>query len=215
MLELYQEIFDPERKKLWEKLAAFTQDGFLAGGTALALQLGHRKSFDFDIFLPNPISSQFYHKVLKILGQEGKPRVRTGDLLLVQTPEKIDVHFVYYWYKNILPLIKTSSLDLASVADIAANKAFTIGQRGQWRDYVDIFFLLQRKVFTLEKIVTISQKKYGSEFNPRLFWEQLCYFDDIKNFDITFLKESFSTEEIQTFLTNAVKNIDIKTTTLV
>lgn len=205
MLKLYQEIFDPERKKVFQKLKDFDKNGFLAGGTALALQIGHRKSFDFDIFLPKPISSQFYQKALKILGSQTNVRVRTGDIMLAQTAEKIDVHFVYYWYKNLQPLIKTNSLSLASIEDICANKAFTIGQRGAWRDYVDIFFLIKKGFFTFERIVEIAKKKYQGEFNPRLFSEQLTYFGDIKNFDIVFLKDSFSVLEIQSFLEKEVK----------
>lgn len=205
MLKLYQEIFDPERKKLFAKLKDFSKNGFLAGGTALALQIGHRKSFDFDIFLPKPLSLQFYRKTLKILGKETKIKARTGDIMLTQAPEGIEVHFVYYWYKNLQPLIKTTSLSLASVEDIAANKAFTIGQRGAWRDYVDVFFLIKKGIFTLAKIIELSNKKYQTEFNSVLFLEQLTYFGDIKIFDITFLKETYSIEEIQTFLKKEVE----------
>lgn len=205
MLKLYQEIFDPERKKLFTKLKDFSKNGFLAGGTALALQIGHRKSFDFDIFLPKPLSLRFYRKTLEILGKETKIKARTGDIMLTQTPEGIEVHFVYYWYKNLQPLIKTASLSLASVEDIAANKAFTIGQRGAWRDYVDVFFLIKKGIFTLAKIIELSNKKYRTEFNSILFLEQLTYFGDIKNFDISFLKESFSVSEIQSFLEKEVK----------
>lgn len=94
-----------------------------------------------------------------------------------------------------------------SLRNFAAKKALIIArQRGQWRDYVDIFFLLKKGVFTLGKIVEISQKKYGSEFNPRLFWQQLCYFGDIKNFDITFLQESYSIAQVQSFLKTETAN---------
>ncbi|MCL5675780.1 MAG: nucleotidyl transferase AbiEii/AbiGii toxin family protein [Patescibacteria group bacterium] len=210
MLKLYLEILDPKRKEVFEKLTAFGKDGFLAGGTALALQLDHRKSFDFDIFLPKQISSQFYRRVLRVFGQETRVRIKTGDLLLIQTSEGIDVHFVYYWYKDLFPRVKTSSIDLSTMADIAANKALTIGQRGQWRDYVDVFFLLKKGVFNFEKIMEMARKKYKSEFNPRLFLEQLAYFGDIADFNITYQNESYSVEEVENFLIKTVKDFDIK-----
>lgn len=209
MSELYLEILDHERKKAWGKLSVFSKYGILAGGTALAFQLGHRKSFDFDIFLPKPISRQFYKKVLNVFGKNIITRVSTGDILLIKTPENIEIHFVYVWHLNLFPTIKTNSLDLSSVADIAADKAFTIGRRGQWRDYVDIFYLLEKKVFTLEEIIELAQKKYRPEFNPRLFLEQLCYYKDINNFKIIFLKESYSVAKIQSSLVQIVKSLNL------
>ena len=210
MSELYLEILDPERKKVWEKLSAFKKYGILAGGTALAFQLGHRKSFDFDLFLPKSLSRQFFRRVLDVFGKNIITRVSTEDILLIKTPKNIEIHFVYVWYINLYPTINTDSLRLFSVPDIAADKAFTIGKRGQWRDYVDIFFLLKKKLFTLEKIIELAQKKYRPEFNPRLFLEQLSYYDDINNFKIEFLKESYHTSKIQSFLTQAVKNFSFK-----
>jgi predicted nucleotidyltransferase component of viral defense system len=210
MSELYLEILDPERKKVWEKLSAFKKYGILAGGTALAFQLGHRKSFDFDLFLPKSLSRQFFRRVLDVFGKNIITRVSTEDILLIKTPKNIEIHFVYVWYINLYPTINTDSLRLFSVPDIAADKAFTIGKRGQWRDYVDIFFLLKKKLFTLEKIIELAQKKYRPEFNPRLFLEQLSYYDDINNFKIEFLKESYPTSQIQSFLTQAVKNFSFK-----
>lgn len=113
MSKLYLEIFDPERKKTFEKLSSFSSAGFLAGGTALALQLGHRKSLDFDIFLPKPISRRFVKKVIAVFGKTITTRVSTGDLLLIKTAQNIEIHFVYIWYKQISPTVKTNSLDLA------------------------------------------------------------------------------------------------------
>lgn len=95
--------------------------------------------------------------------------------------------------------------DLAAVKDIAADKAHTIGRRGQWRDYVDIFFLLKRKTFTLEEIVKMAGKKYHPEFNPRLFLEQLAYYGDISDFSVTFLQESYTVNEVKEFLADEVK----------
>lgn len=205
MLKLYLETLDPKRKKVWQQLAAFKKYGVLAGGTALAFQLGFRKSFDFDLFVPKPLSRQFYKKVLNVFGKNITTRISTEDLLLIKTPEEIEIHFVYVWYKNLYPPIKTESLNLFSVADIAADKAFTMGQRPAWRDYVDIFSLIKNNIFTLKEIIELAEKKYHPEFNQVLFAKQLTYFGDIDNFDIVFLKESYSKEEIQSFLEKEVK----------
>ena len=205
MSKLYLEIFDLNRKEVFKKLNLFKKDGVLAGGTGLALQIGHRKSFDFDIFLPKPIPKRFFRKVVKVFGDDLETRVSTGDILLVKTPEDVEVHFVYVWYEGLFEPVKTSSLNLSAVGDIAADKAYTIGRRGQWRDYVDVFFLLKRKIFTLEEIIKMTNEKYDPEFNPRLFLEQLAYYGDIHDFSVTFLKESYPVDEIKEFLTSEAK----------
>jgi hypothetical protein len=56
-------IFDPDRKIIFQQLADFKKIGYLAGGTALALQFGHRISYDFDIFCAKPISKELIKKI--------------------------------------------------------------------------------------------------------------------------------------------------------
>ena len=125
---------------------------------------------------------------------------------MLTTSKHVDIHVVYVWYKRISKTITTSSLPIASITDIAADKAYTIGRRGQWRDYVDIFFLLKKNIFGLSQIIELAQKKYKPEFSVRQFLEQLCYFDDINDFTITFLQESYPVEEIKRYSINKVKD---------
>ena len=51
MSEIHLELFDTNRQNVFVQLSEFKTFGYLAGGTALALQINHRKSFDFDIFI--------------------------------------------------------------------------------------------------------------------------------------------------------------------
>lgn len=80
-----------------------------------------------------------------------------------------------------------------------------MGHRPQWRDYVDLFFLMKWELYDLKKIVALSEKKFGGEFNAKLFLEQLTYFDDVEIRPTEFLKESYAPEEIKGFLENAVR----------
>jgi hypothetical protein len=63
MSRLYFDILTTAQKKTFESLKAFSKYGLLGGGTALALQLAHRKSYDFDVFNSKPISKRFLLKV--------------------------------------------------------------------------------------------------------------------------------------------------------
>jgi hypothetical protein len=205
MSKIYQDIFDPERKKVFAMLSAFTKIGYLAGGTALALQLGHRISYDFDIFCSKPLSVSIVKKLRDIFGDNLIIRINNADFLLLETPNHVELNFVYYWFPLLNKTVPTTSLKLASIEDIAADKAYTVGRRAQWRDYVDLFYILKHNILTLDTVTTNAKKKYGPEFNMRLFLEQLVYWGDVESFSVKFLRNKYSTDEIQEYLRNTAK----------
>jgi hypothetical protein len=84
--------------------------------------------------------------------------------------------------------------------DLIANKAYTIGRRGAWRDYVDIFICLKWGICSIDKIIRLAKKKFNGEFNEKLFFEQLTYFDDIKIIPTEYIKDSYTPSEIKSFL---------------
>src|SRR3989338_3083604 len=127
MSKIHLEILDKERQRIFDYLSAFSRIGYLAGGTALALQINHRKSLDFDIFVKNPINNYLRLKVRKIFGMIDF-YVNRDDQISFKTKEEITITFVWYYYKTVHPLIKTHSLPLAAFMDIAADKAHTIGR---------------------------------------------------------------------------------------
>lgn len=89
--------------------------------------------------------------------------------------------------------------------ELAAKKAHIIGHRPVWRDYVDIFVFLKWYQYTIDVLICLAEKKFAGEFNPKLFLQQLVYFSDLKIADTPFLKESFTPEEIKSFLSDEVE----------
>ena len=203
MSSIHLELLDKKRKTTLEKLRVFRKEATLAGGTALFLQIAHRYSFDFDLFLERELVRRDFLKLKKIVGIE-EVRVNTSEQLTVITDERIDITLAYYPYKPLFTKIPTLSLPLFSVKDIAADKAFTIGKRAVWRDYVDLFFILKRNYLNVFDLIKLGQKKFGVEFNPELFLEQAVYFDDLEISKISFIKEKYSPKEIQEFLKKEV-----------
>jgi len=204
MSEIFYKILDPRRTATFNKLSAFKNKAYLAGGTALALQLNHRLSLDFDLFLTKPLSRYLYKEIQSLFGPNFKTIRKSGNQISILTADNIKIDFVHYWYKPLLSFVKTTSIDLASIEDIAADKANTLGHRGQWRDYVDLFVLIREKVLSLEKIMELSKKKFGGEFNEALFLEQLIFFADLQVSGTKFLKEEYSEKQIKDFLANEV-----------
>ena len=100
-------------------------------------------------------------------------------------------------------------LKLLAVTEIAATKAYTIGRRGSFKDYVDLYFILRQKHCQLTDIISIACEKYKQALNSRLFLEQLVYLKDVPEDKLIFLKESISREQIQIFFETEISKMKL------
>src|SRR4030042_4281828 len=130
----------------------FKIDGILSGGTALMLQLPFRKSYDFDLFFPYEIPDNFLRKASKIFNSNIKVLVNNIDELTFITDGKIKISFIYFPFKRKYKIISLDSVNISSYKDIASDKAYAIGRRPEYRDYVDLFIILKND-FDLEQII--------------------------------------------------------------
>lgn len=178
MDKIYWEILDGERKKILPIFSSFRNDFYLAGGTALALQIGHRDSIDFDFFTKNSFSSWELFKKLKEIftGLEMVKVQEEKDTLAVLIDEKIKISFFGYPYDLIKPLIKSEFINLASIEDIGAMKLSAITGRSVLKDYVDIYWILQK--ISLLNLTKFCQKKF-KDLDINLVLKSLVYFDDV------------------------------------
>jgi len=148
----------------------------LAGGTALALQLGHRKSIDLDLFGAINIDELSLSKSLAGFGNPTLLNKSENIYIYLLNGIKVDiVNYHYPWLEKEILLDKIS---LAGKIDIAAMKLAAITGRGTKKDFIDIYFLLQH--FSLAEMLDFYRRKYsdGSEF---LVLKSLSYFDDADN----------------------------------
>ena len=200
MSKLFLESLDSKRLEVLRKLKSFSGVGVLGGGTALALQIGHRISFDFDIFTYELPSPYLWTKAKKVFGSS---LYRTKDeeyQLDVLTNEGVNITFFNDDYKQLFEPVPNDYFDLMDIRDIASNKAFTVGRRPKWRDYVDIYFILKNNHLTMPELISIANKKFGNGFSEKLFIEQLTYWGDITDFDIKYLRDEIDTKTVQDFL---------------
>lgn len=205
MTDLHRESLDNNQQEVFEQLRHFANVGILAGGTAIALQIGHRKSYDFDIFTFEPLKKSLMQKIKRVFGNGALKTYDTEEQLNVSVPGNVKVTFYYEGYGPSVDTIKTGSIDLLDLRDLASNKALTIGSRGKWRDYVDLYFLIKDGWVTLESVITMAEHRYGGEFSRKLFLEQLAYTGDITNFSISFIGQSHTPQEIAEYLESQVK----------
>ena len=203
---MYLEFLDQPRKNLWQALSAAVPTGVLGGGTAIAMQINHRVSYDFDIFFTDPIPQKLLREVNRLFNNnEIRPIVDSVDELSVVIGD-IKVTFLYYPFPPLHEPIKTNSLSLFHLNDLASNKAYTIGRRPVYRDYVDLFFLLNGKFIRLPEVISEAQQRFQGNFNEKLFLEQLTYLEDIESFEIEFIGTPYTPEEVKECLESEVKN---------
>ncbi len=207
MSKLFLDTLDNKRLEVFKKLKDFSQYGVLGGGTALALQIGHRKSYDFDFFVNEPISKYIWKKVKDTFGANSYKTLDTQDQLDVVTQNGVNLTFFLDDYKSMFPVIKSNDINLMSIQDIACNKAFIQGRRPKWRDYVDLYFILKENHVTLEKLIINCLKKFGNDFSKKLFLEQLIYWNDIYNYRIEYVDKDINPEVIKRFLLEEVKKV--------
>ncbi len=201
---MHQEVLEQKNLKVLALLKNFP--GFyLAGGTALALQLGHRRSIDFDLFSNKKIPADLLKKAEQVFtGWQVKILVNNSDELTVMAGG-IKVTFLFYPFPVLLQLKEFQGIKLLSAKEIAVTKAYTIGRRGSFKDYVDLYFILKKKTANLEEIIKMAEKKFEGNFNARLFLEQLVYLDDVEDVDIVFIKEPVTKTNIASFFTKIIK----------
>ena len=136
-----------------EPLLAATR---LVGGTALALQLGHRTSIDLDLFGHISCDDIQLRKTLASHGQLQEISLSQNVKLFTIDGVKVDI--VNYDSPWIDGMVKHDNLRLASVSEIAAMKIRAIIGRGTRKDFVDLYYLLQ--LFSIEDIMALFRKKY-------------------------------------------------------
>lgn len=174
---MYNEILNDKQKELLPLMAKFRREYYLVGGTAIALHLGHRRSIDFDMFKLSAIN---HKKNLERINESGFPYKVTRRVSEQMNLVVSDVKVTFFQYPfDIEPTEKLESyFRLPSLIQLAAMKAYALGRRSKWKDYVDIFFLL-KNYFTISEISKCATEIFGELYSEKMFRTQMCYFEDV------------------------------------
>ncbi|MAS91612.1 MAG: hypothetical protein CMO55_00325 [Verrucomicrobiales bacterium] len=173
------EVLAPETAELLHSLGSFFSNlGFyLAGGTALAIHLGHRKSIDLDFFGGrefDPLSLE--HDIREFLKDGSQVQVSgTAKNTLNLFIDGIKVDALRYSYPILSPPTQEDSYLLASIPDISAMKLSAVTNRGSKKDFFDIFQLLQD--YSLGELLDFYVEKFSTH-DRFMVLRSLTYFDD-------------------------------------
>lgn len=174
---LHKEILTKNQLDLLPFLEKFSKDFGLVGGTAIALHVGHRRSIDFDLFSHCAFNNQGIIKKMEKSFKVSEIIVNKLDELTFMLG---DVKFTFFNYPYQISYIKKLGgfIKIPDLLTLAAMKAYALGMRAKWKDYVDLYFIL-RDYYSIAEISRKCKKIFGSHFNEKLFRQQLAYFEGI------------------------------------
>ena len=193
---MFKESISQETKLVLEKISQgkLVDKFYLVGGTALAIQLGHRESIDLDWFSQDNFSNQEIKFELSKLGNFQV--ISESDGTVNGMLDNVKVSFLYYRYKTLFPLVNFEKIKMADERDIAAMKIDAVSSRGSKKDFVDIFFLLKK--YSLEKIIGFFEKKYADiNYNKLHILKSLVYFAEADNEPIPIMIQDIDWEEVK------------------
>ena len=175
---LHYETILPGTLELLKKIQSLEtfKDARLVGGTALALQLGHRQSVDLDFF--GPVTASLEELTAELSAFSSVSPLSSSKLMRFLIVGGIKVDIVNYPYDWIDTPVIENGVTLAGLKDIAAMKLSAITNRGTKKDFIDYYFLL--KQFPLNELIGFYLEKYT---DAQLFtaMKSLTYFEDAKN----------------------------------
>ena len=205
---MYYAILDKHRKEILPFLKNLKDEFYLAGGTALALQIGHRDSIDFDFFSNNSINTvQLFSKLKNIFNKFQILKIQEEkNTLTILINNIIKISFFSYGYKLLKNKIIEPNLCIASMEDIACMKLSAIISRATNKDYIDLYYIL--KQLDLQAVLKMCEEKFN-DIDTNLILKSLVYFDDVAIEPIIF-KNNMDIEfkEIKSFLIKEVKRIN-------
>ena len=205
---MYKEILTREQLELLPLVKKFKREYYLVGGTAVALQIGHRRSVDFDMFKNKTLHPK---SIISKISESDFPFNVTRRVPEQLNVTLLNVKFTFYEYPFQIetPVLLDEVARMPELLDLAAMKAYALGRRSKWKDYVDLYFLL-RDYFPIDQIADRANQIFEQLFSPKLFRAQLAYFDDINYSEpVEFVVPAPSEKEIKEFLIDQALDIQI------
>ncbi len=190
---MHNEILTKAQLDLLTIVKLFSGKFGLVGGTAIALHLGHRESIDFDLFSFNDFNNySIKTKITKHIVIDNILVNRKCEYTFLINTVKFT--FFQFPYKINFSESFEDIIKLPDLLTLAAMKAFALGRRAKWKDYVDLYFILNKN-HTIVEITAKGVEIFGNEFNEKIFRTQLSYFEDIDYSEQIIYIDGFSIDD--------------------
>jgi len=181
---------------------------YLTGGTALALNYGHRKSDDLDFFSRDRFSAADLQTALE-QPFRFRSRVQSEGTLHCEL-NKVNVSFLYYPYPVLRRFLKYQGVAVSHPLDIALTKITAIAQRGSRRDFIDLYWACH-KGFTLQHLFQQLPEKYGkTNYSPYHLLRSLVYFVDAEKEPMPKLLPPLAWRDVKKFFASEVRKLKLE-----
>jgi predicted nucleotidyltransferase component of viral defense system len=202
----HAEVMSPQVADTAERLVGLEalRNFYLAGGTALALHLGHRRSVDLDFFSADSFDEDALVATVQALPEFSVVAKSTQTLYLHVSSTKVS--FIGYSYPLLFPLEPFRGLAVAEVRDIACMKLSALASRGSRRDFVDFYFVAQR--YGLPQLLEFFQRKFAhANYSVIHVQKSLVYFADAEKEPMPDMLLPLSWEEVMAFFCREVRKL--------
>ncbi|OGZ78203.1 MAG: hypothetical protein A2528_00070 [Candidatus Staskawiczbacteria bacterium RIFOXYD2_FULL_37_9] len=211
---MFENVLSENAKK---SLAILGQSGilknaYMAGGTALALQIGHRLSYDFDFFTTEEFDATLLtQKINKLIPNFNLDRTDWGTILGSINNTRFSLFF--YTYPILFESSEFSGVAIVNIKDIAAMKIAAISDRGSKKDFIDLYFIVEvEKILSLKECLELYDKKFQAlKQNKTHILKSLNYFDDAdKEAELKMIKP-VQWKKVKLFFQKEIKKISEET----
>lgn len=181
------------------------QKAYLAGGTALALQLGHRISYDLDFFTMEEFDVEILLPKVRNIANFKLEKVSWRTILGKFDDVKFSIF--YYEYPLLYPIKKFGKINILDARDIAAMKIAAVASRGVKRDFVDLYFLC-KEVVSLEEAIELYDRKYKNLASTSMhIIKSLTYFEDAEGRDMPHMLKKLDWKKVKRYFEGEVKKM--------
>ncbi|MGB7623492.1 MAG: nucleotidyl transferase AbiEii/AbiGii toxin family protein [Terriglobia bacterium] len=199
----HRNVITPRDERTLEDLSrtGILSQFYLAGGTGLALHLGHRRSRDLDFFSIDPVDPDAIIQKIQTIG--GFSVVSQGAETLHTVIQGIKVSFLGYTYPVLFPFDLFLQVNVADPRDIAGMKISAIAGRGTKRDFVDLYTVSRQYGFN-QVLEWFKQKFTRVNYNTVHILKSLTYFEEAEKDPMPDMLIPLSWEEVKQFFSSEV-----------
>ncbi len=200
---MFEEVITGEAIKVIEDIRDLLHDFYLGEGTGLALQLGHRMSFDLDFFAEKSFNTE------NLLVKLRPDKIHSIEKETIHCEiNRIRLSFLYYDLPLVFEPSEWRNIKVAHWLDIAAEKLKTVSQRGSKKDFYDIFFAIKNS--SIEQVCSAFTKRFkDTGINRYHVLKSLVYFVDAEEEpEPQLLRREVNWSEIKDFFKKNIKEIE-------